>query len=131
MKRLPAILFVSLGSVVFTACSEWWFDTEWKSGDFRLIAIDARSQMSLIHESSSISLVGPTVFAIGADEKYLVLKQHPARDGAGTKFDRTRTSYFVVGRDKRVRGPLTKEEFDRLATSLSLPPFSKVFDDLE
>ncbi len=124
-------VLVLLSCLVLAACSKWSIDTEWKSGEFRLIAIDAKSQMTLIHEDSSVSLVGPTVFAAGADEKHIVLKQHPALDAAGTKFDRSVTHYFVVGRDKSVRGPLKKEEFDRLASSLSLPAFSKVFDDLQ
>src|SRR6186997_1162202 len=47
MKRLAAIVTACL---VFAACSKWSIDTEWRSGDFRLIAIDAKSQMSLIHE---------------------------------------------------------------------------------
>jgi hypothetical protein len=112
------------------ACSKWSIDTEWKSGEFRLIAIDTMSQMSLIHEVSPVSLVGPTIFAVGADAKHIVLKQHPSTE-AGTKFDRAVTHYFVVGRDKSVRGPLKKEEFDTLSASLSLPPFTKVFDDLQ
>ena len=127
MKPLATILILSL---VVTSCSKWSIDTEWKSGGFRLIAIDTKSQMSLIHEDSSVSLVGPTIFAVGADEKHIVLKQHPA-DDAGMKFDRAVTHYFIVGRDKSVRGPLKKEEFDRLAGSLSLPSFTKVFDDLK
>src|SRR6187549_2568990 len=127
MKRFTTFLFLSF---VVTACSKWSIDTEWKSGGFRLIAIDTMSQMSLIHEDSPVSLVGPTIFAVGADEKHIVLKQHPA-DDAGLKFDRAVTHYFVVGRDKNVRGPLGKEEFDRLAVSLALPSFTKVFDDLK
>ena len=87
--------------------------------------------MSLIHEDSPVFLVGPTVFAVGADEKHIVLKQHPSLDDAGTKFDRSTTLYFIVGRDKLVRGPLKKEEFDALGATLALPPFSKVFGDLE
>eukprot|EP01035_Chromulina_nebulosa_P029149 gene29149-38607_t len=122
MKRLATFLFLGL---VVTACSKWSIDTEWKSGAFRLIAIDTKSQMSLIHEDSSVSLVGPTIFAVGADEKHIVLKQHPAFDAAGTKFDRAVTHYFIVERDKSVRGPLKKEEFDQLAVSLALPSFTK------
>jgi hypothetical protein len=122
---------VVLSCLALAACSKWSIDTEWKSGKFRLIAIDTKSQMSLIHEERFVALVGPTVFAIGADEKHIVLKQHPALDDAGTKFDRAITRYFVVGRDKSVRGPLKKEEFDQLAASLSLPPFTKVFYELK
>jgi hypothetical protein len=128
MKRLATFLLLGL---VVTSCSKRSIDTEWKSGGFRLIAIDTKSQMSLIQEDSSISLVGPTIFAVGADEKHLVLMQHPALDDGATKFDRAVTRYFIVGRDKNVCGPLKKEEFDLLAVSLALPSFTKFFDDLK
>ena len=124
------ILFSTLLLLVFAACSKWSIDTEWKSGEFRLIAIDTMSQMTLIHEASSMSLVEPTIFAVGADAKHIVLKQHPSTE-AGTKFDRSVTNYFIVTRDKSVQGPLTKEQFDALSTSLSLPPFTKVFEELQ
>ncbi len=127
MKPRPVILFFV---IALAACSKWSLDTEWKSGEFRLIAIDTMSQMALIHESSSVCLVEPTIFAVGADAKHIVLKQHPSTN-AGTKFDRSVTNYFIVARDKSVRGPLTKEEFDALITLLSLPPFTKVFDKLQ
>jgi hypothetical protein len=54
-----------------------------------------------------------------------------AIDQAATSFDRASTNFFIVGRDKRVRGPLKKEEFDALSASLSLPSFTKVFEDLQ
>ncbi len=116
---------------VLSGCSKWSIDTEWRSGHFRLIAIDADSQMSLIHEDSPVALVGPTVFAVGADEKHIVLKQHPAKDQGCFDFDRTVTLYFIVDRDKSVRGPMKKEEFEALSSSLKLPGFTKVFGSLE
>lgn len=124
------ILLTTLLLIVLAACSEWSYDTHWKSGDFRLIAIDTLSQMTLLHEPSSMFLVESTIFAVGDDEKHIVLKQHPSTEG-GRKFDRSVTNYFIVARDKTVRGPLTKEQFDALSTSLSLPPFTKVFDELQ
>jgi hypothetical protein len=127
-KRLLSSL---LAILLLGACSKWALDTEWKSGKFRLIAIDAKSQMSLIFEDDNVTLVGPTVFVVGADSKYIVLKQHPALNQAATNFDRSITNYFIVDRDKNVRGPLKKQEFDQLASALSLPPFTKVFADLE
>jgi len=86
--------------------------------------------MSLVHEDSPIALVGPTVFAVGADDRHIVLKQHPATDQSATSFDRAITNFFVVGRDKSVQGPLKRGEFDALSISLSLPAFTKVFEDL-
>jgi hypothetical protein len=49
------------------------------------------------------------------------------------------THYFIVTRlsgpaedkEKGVRGPLSRDEFERLAVSNSLPRFTKTFKDLE
>jgi hypothetical protein len=90
-------------------------------------------------DGGGIGLVGPSVFSIGANEKYIVVKQHPSKDSFGD-FDRTITNYFVVertssrsfeDRKKGVRGPLTEAEFRKLASSLALPRFTKTFRDLE
>ena len=121
---------IPLLMLALAACSEWSLDTEWKSGEFRLIAVDTMSQLMLIHDASGVPLVDPTIFAVGADSNHIVLKQHPSTE-SGTKFDRSVTNYFIVARDKSVRGPLTKEQFDALNISLSLPPFTKVFEDLQ
>lgn len=91
-----------------------------------------------LHNGGSIGIVGPTVFALGADDHYIVVKQHPAKDSFGN-FDQTVTHYFIVTRisgnaaekEKGVRGPLSKDEFARLAVSKSLPRFTKTFRDLE
>jgi hypothetical protein len=77
--------------------------------------------------------IGPTVFSIGADEKFIVVAQHPSTNAHG-EFDRSVTRYVVIERTATKRGvqkPLSKEEFDRLAASLSLPKFTKTFDDLK
>ena len=125
----------------FAACDALSPDTYWSSGDYELIAIDVKGQMMLavdLHNSGSIGIVGPTVFALGADDQHIVVKQHPAKDNFG-HFDRTITNYYLVTRlagseqrkEKGVRGPMSKEDFDRLSTSMTLPRFSKRFADLE
>jgi len=119
-------------------CSRWSLDTEWKSGDYRLIAIDAEEQMALIRASDGQTLVESTVFAVGADANFIVLKQHPS-SSSDEDFDRNITQYFVVQRFtgdyksqmKLVRGPLSKLEFERLKKESGLPEFSKVFKSLE
>lgn len=133
-----AILAIAL-ALASPGCSKWTLDSYWTTDGYRLIAIDARSQMSLIAEESGLGLVGPTVFAVGEDGRYIVLKQHPASDLAATTFDRATTHYYLVEKragtaeEKRagVRGPMTKEEYEQLAQKLSLPPFAKSFPDLE
>ena len=136
----PWILIIAAVSFL-TACDALSPDTHWSSGDYELIAIDAMGQMMLgvdLHNGGSIGIVGPTVFALGADDQHIVIKQHPSTDHFG-HFDQTVTHYFIVTRipgtaeekEKGVRGPLSKDEFDRVAVSSSLPPFTKVFKDLE
>ena len=84
-------------------------------------------------QGSPTSVVGPTVFAIGADDAHIVLKQHPSRDAFGG-FDRSVTNYFVVDLapgQRAVHGPLRMEEFNKLSASESLPAFTKTFGDLK
>lgn len=127
---------------LLAGCNRFSLDTYWRSERYVLLAIDARGQMCLSFDrggGTSIGLVGPTVFSIGVDERYIVLMQHPGTDAFGA-FDRSITNYFVVerttspslsDRKKGVRGPLTKEEFEKLASSSALPGFTKTFDDLK
>ena len=133
MRTRPAIPTVLLAAAVFiVGCNEYALDTEWRSGNYRLIAIDTRGQMNLIDTSDkSWEGIGPTVFSIGADERFIVVAQHPSTNAFG-EFDRSVTRYFIVERTKRgIQGPLSREEFDKLAASQSLPKFTKTFDDLK
>jgi hypothetical protein len=127
---VPTVLFGFLAFVV--GCNEYALDTEWRSGNYRLIAIDTRGQMSLIDTSDkSWEGIGPTVFSIGADDRFIVVAQHPSTNAFG-EFDRSVTRYFIVERTKRgIQGPLGREEFDKLAASQSLPKLTKTFDDLK
>jgi hypothetical protein len=91
-----------------------------------------------LHNGGAIALVGPTVFSLGANNQYIVVKQHPATDHFGS-FNRNVTNFFLVIRlrgsaldkEKGVRGPMTKGQFDQLSRTLRLPPFAKTFDDLQ
>jgi hypothetical protein len=132
---------LTLASATILGCDVVSPDTYWHSGDYELLAIDVKGQMNLsvdLQNGGAIGIVGPTVFSIGANDRYIVVKQHPAKDYFGN-FDRTITNYFVVTRmtgsalerDKGVRGPLTSSQFDQLSTSMTLPAFSKTFSDLE
>ncbi len=106
------------------------------------MAVDSPEQMNLAFDTrdgSAMGLVGPTVFAVGADDRYIVVKQHPAKDPLSAG-DRSRTSYFYIERtdspdfherQRRVTGPLNEEEFHERITALKLPPFQKVFRDLQ
>ena len=143
MTRLAIHSVLAATAIAFIAgCNGLSLDTYWRSERYVLLAIDAPGQMNLAFDEGNgmaIGLVGPTVFSIGADEKYIVLKQHPSTDAFGA-FNRSITNYFIVvrtsspslaEREKGVRGPLIEKEFEKLAVSLSLPKFSKTFKDLQ
>jgi hypothetical protein len=129
-----------MGALV--SCSKFSLDTQWRSGKYVLIAIDTRGQMSLTIDGQSgmsSALVGPTVFSIGADDRYIVVKQHPSTDAYGG-FDRSVTNYFIVDRavssgpadgQKAIRGPMGENEFKTFSATLALPAFAKTFDDLK
>jgi len=140
-NALFTCLLLTAGAIL-AACSKFSLDTEWHSGDYLLIAVDTRGQMYLAFDEKSdnpSALVGPTVFSIGADDKYIVVKQHPSTNDVGG-FNRSVTNYFIIdrainpgpgNRQKAVRGPLGVEEFGKLSAAQSLPPFTKTFDDLK
>ena len=88
-------------------------------------------------DGTTIGLVGPTVFAIGADDRFIVVKRHPGN--AFGDFDRAVTQYFIIKRknggfDERkegVRGPMTSTVFHQQTKELNLPPFTKTVKALE
>jgi hypothetical protein len=134
---LAALLI--LGSWVFFL--HLWNDTYWNDERYTLVAVDRLSRMNLsFNEGEYFSqLVGPTIFAVGSNANYLVLKQHPLDEKTGTP-DRTVTNFYLLVRTnsselddqlKAVRGPLTRAEFEKLDATLSLPKFSKSFPELE
>src|SRR4051812_43225163 len=87
----------------------------------------SRSTTTWVDEGGSLGLVDWTVYAVGSNDRYIVVKQHPQGNKAVT-------NYFIV--DKRaalptnparaVLGPLTEAEFSVQTRSLHLPKFTKV-----
>lgn len=70
--------------------------------------------------------VAGQVFAIGADERHIVVKQHAASGLI--------TNYYVVNLSSAARrdplGPLTEEKYSRLDDALNLPEFFSTFPTL-
>jgi hypothetical protein len=64
------------------------------------------------------------VFSLGADEHYIVVKQHP-----GKSSDDKIAGDATIEVSKVVS--LSKAEFDQLSASAHLPRFTKTFADLE
>jgi len=89
-----------LAAVLFVGCDGLWLDTYWRSEKYVLIAVDARGQMSLSVDIGN----GMSVGLVGP-------------------------TVFSIGADD-THIVVKQHEFDRLAAALSLPSFSKTFDDL-
>ena len=135
---LPAALG---GSALLSACG-FVYD-ERLAGPYRLVATDVREQMMVCVDIGGGDCVGdglpgPTIFAAGADARYLVMARHPSTDIG--RPDRSVTEYYYVvrgpdepPRDLRahVVGPLSRAEFEQARGTLRLPPFTRIFDDLK
>ena len=67
--QFSALLIISAVRAI-AGCDVLSPDIYWSSDDYELIAIDVKGQMTLavdLHNGHSIDIVGPTVFALGAD----------------------------------------------------------------
>jgi len=128
-----------LGSWVFFL--HLWNDAYWNDGRYTLVAVARLTAMNLSYNEGEYftQLVGPTIYAVGANERYVVVKQHPLDDKTGIP-NRAITHFYLIARissdeaderQKGIRGPLTKAEFDNLSKTFSLPQFSKIFPELE
>ncbi len=107
---------------------------------YYLVAVDSREDMSLGYSvnnnnSSFVDVVGETVFAVGYNDKYIILKQHPANN-------RNTTKYYIVpiyksfnySPENGVIGALTIEQFNEKRKELHIPDslkFTIVQDDLK
>lgn len=129
--------------VVLAGCYKPGMDESWRDGRYVLMSIDTESQMNLAWTSSDgsyITVVDATVFAVGSNASFIVVKRHPSLDLSATRYDRSVTEYFIVKRvaildtndpTAGVEGPLSESQFKEKVSQLSLPPFSKSFDDLK
>jgi hypothetical protein len=135
-KLVTRVCWILFPLAVLASCDKFWVDTAWRNGNYRLIAIDTRGQMYLAVDGpndSLVSVVGPTVFSIGADDRHIVVKQHPSKDQFGG-FDRSVTNYFIVdrlSRQRTTRGPFGLEQFTKLSATEQLSTFTKTFNDLK
>ncbi len=132
-----------LALLLLAGCDYW---SAHVAGPFYLIAIDIDEGTALYRcpngpwkDCVGDQLPGPTVFAAGGDDKYIVVAQHPGSQGAT---DKTVTRYFYFRRvpqeaakwwlnPEKIVGPLTPNEFNAAKASLHLPAFSVTLDDLK
>lgn len=109
-------------------------------GPYKLVAVDISGDMSLCWSSldgqTCDGIVGPTVFAAGFNEKFVVVEIHPNDKKAITQF------FYVIREPENenndfgptvqsVQGPFNKRNYEIEKARLKLPEFTRTFDDLK
>jgi hypothetical protein len=130
MKKLASTAVVLAILVIVSSCDS---ETAWQSGDYEVYWIDLPSELTLGRKlqdgSNSIGRVGPQVFAVGSDDRWVVAARYP--DG-----DKTNAEYFYFEKstdrpyknsDQVVLGPFNEKEFEALKRRHGLPNRSKYF----
>ncbi len=106
--------------------------TEWESGDYEVYWIDMSSDLTLgrkLPDGNAIGRVDPQVFAVGADERWIIAARYPNGDKANPEyfyFAKATDGPYKNG-DEVVLGPFTAKEFDELKRKHGLPEWSKRF----
>jgi hypothetical protein len=113
--------------------------------DYFLIATDLPNDCDFTYQDSPpdgntfVVIVPATVFAVGFNNQYLIVKQHPRvfPDPPNKKV----TNYYIIPNhktippniDKEVIGPLTLEQFNQKRKELNIESiqFTKVIKELE
>lgn len=103
------------------------------TGKFIVVWIDSPANQKIseqleLNSQSSTQLIPEYVFAVGHDNDFIIAKQHPTSGfKAGFDVDATITNYYIIDmnskifiEDERVKGPLTKNEFDSLRKILEI-----------
>lgn len=144
MKKAVLALGLVAALPLFWSCIGGWgfVHDQPLAGPYRLVAVDAREDMGVCRSleggnCSGDGLPDRTVFAAGANDRYLVIARHPSV--FGEPLNKAVTEYYVVERSAdesqpgsrpTVQGPFDQPEFDEKARELALPGFTIVFDDL-
>jgi hypothetical protein len=128
------VLFLYMACWILAAgCGLFDSGTVWRHGQYALIWIDLPDEVSLSYDVGNggwTEKVNPRVFAVGANERYIVAKQHPG----GNK---SITNYFIIDTKADsllkpgVVGPLTERDFVNKSKDMTLPTFTKVLESLQ
>lgn len=111
------------------------------SEGYYLSAIDVREDMVVWFQDSGygIGIIEATVFAVGQDDKFIIVKQHPRI--APNKINREIVNYFIIPLknkisklpEKNILGPFSGAEFTQKKNELNIRnlDFTILFKDLE
>ena len=123
-------------------------------GNYYIVAADVREQMSLDYHTKEDganygTIIDNTVFAVGCNDKYIIVKQHPTVNEdihlndtskptktSSNQADKTRTNYYIVPVEDYYRpnlAPLNEYQFKQQRKKLGIEniQFTIVYKDLE
>lgn len=132
--KLVAVIILIL--LVFILCQDIAHN-ERIIGRYYLIAIDDNEQMHVsfqVDNNNSVGIISQTVYSVGFNKNYIIVKQHP-------QGNRKITDYYIVRiyhemtywPEKGVIGPMTKDEFNKKRHELNISniKFTRVIKSLE
>jgi hypothetical protein len=106
------------------------------AGPYTLQPVEQNTQLIVVYDQGGgnyISRVEETVFAVGADDRYVVAARHPHEPGY-SPLDKTVTEYFYIDRARdqpladptlAVVGPMDAASFQAASHTLGLPKLSR------
>jgi hypothetical protein len=118
--------------------------TEHLVGNYYLIKMDyADENLEVsykLEDENYVGVVGPIVFAVGFNDEFIIVKQHPTN--FGDTINRSITDYYIIPLKFKVHdwpdenkiGPMTYKQFLMKREDLNIPDeldFSEVFKKLE
>jgi hypothetical protein len=135
---MKKIIFIS--TIFLASCGI--IQEEHVVGNYYVVAGDTRDQMTLSYKSSDSHsgsygiVVDNCVFAIGHNDKYIILKQHPWNFMNSKHPNREITNYYVVKVESVYvpnNNPLNEFQFSRETKRLGIENirFSTIYKDLE
>ncbi|HET9058268.1 MAG TPA: hypothetical protein VFN30_15595 [Chitinophagaceae bacterium] len=125
--------------IIFSLCGcNGFVREELVVGRYYLVAVDVPQDLDLsykLEDGSYIGVVRETVFAVGFNDKYIIVKQHPFNN-------RAITNYYIVpiykenilSPEKGVSRALTLEQFNEKRKELRIPDevaFTKEIEELK
>jgi len=128
-----AITAIALGTVL-TGCGLFDSGSNWSSGPFEILRIDKHSDSHLayrIDSTTSTRIVESCVFAAGANEQFVAVKQRRPGFTASVAYYVVVKAKYNPSREPReaVVGPLSGAEFKALGRSLALPALEPVIPE--
>jgi len=140
-NNMVTLLLVLLLSGIFSACGGGK-DPDRISGKYKIsrmiygeVLINTLNKEFHENSNGSGEEVPPSVVAVGNNEDFIIVRQHPVNNESGSYIpDTTITNYYIIDMNNKYKnylemniGPLTKLQFDSLRAAFKIEniPFDR------